>query len=60
MLAVKAYAIFVANLPMTATVEELDKLFKQFGPIKNDGIQVRSNKVCFPGFFFFFGFKYAF
>ncbi|XP_024018261.1 ras GTPase-activating protein-binding protein 2 [Morus notabilis] len=48
--AVKAYAIFVANLPMIATVEELDKLFKQFGPIKHDGIQVRSNKqqgTCF-------------
>ncbi|XP_004298368.1 PREDICTED: putative G3BP-like protein [Fragaria vesca subsp. vesca] len=48
--AVKAHAIFVANLPMSATVEELDKLFKQFGSIKRDGIQVRSNKVqgtCF-------------
>lgn len=30
---------------MSATVEELDKLFKQFGSIKRDGIQVRSNKV---------------
>ncbi|XP_050373856.1 nuclear transport factor 2-like [Argentina anserina] len=48
--AVKAHAIFVANLPMSATVEDLDKLFKQFGSIKRDGIQVRSNKVqgtCF-------------
>ncbi|PON64654.1 Splicing factor-like protein [Trema orientale] len=46
----KAYAIFVANLPMSATVEELDKIFKQFGPIKQDGIQVRSSKqqgTCF-------------
>ncbi|KAL6187795.1 hypothetical protein ACLB2K_039190 [Fragaria x ananassa] len=48
--AVKAHAIFVANLPMSATVEELDNLFKQFGSIKREGIQVRSNKVqgtCF-------------
>ncbi|XP_061360343.1 nuclear transport factor 2-like [Gastrolobium bilobum] len=40
----KAYAIFVANLPMNATVEQLDRVFKKFGPIKRDGIQVRSNK----------------
>ncbi|XP_048318909.2 nuclear transport factor 2 isoform X1 [Ziziphus jujuba] len=48
--AVKAHAIFVANLPMSATVEELEKVFKEFGPIKHDGIQVRSNKqqgTCF-------------
>ncbi|ONI31024.1 hypothetical protein PRUPE_1G288100 [Prunus persica] len=46
----KSYAIFVAKLPMNATVEELEKVFKQFGPIKRDGIQVRSNKqqgTCF-------------
>lgn len=41
----KAYAIFVANLPMNATVEQLERVFKKFGPIKHDGIQVRSNKV---------------
>lgn len=41
----KAYAIFVANLPMNATVEQLDRVFKKFGPIKPNGIQVRSNKV---------------
>ncbi|XP_027346289.1 putative G3BP-like protein isoform X1 [Abrus precatorius] len=41
----KAYAIFVANLPMNATVEQLERVFKKFGPIKPDGIQVRSNKV---------------
>ncbi|CAK8577316.1 unnamed protein product [Lathyrus sativus] len=40
----KAHAIFVANLPMNATVEQLDRVFKKFGPIKRDGIQVRSNK----------------
>ncbi|KAL5548900.1 hypothetical protein UlMin_004131 [Ulmus minor] len=42
----KAYAIFVGNLPMNTTCEDLENLFKQFGPIKNDdGIQVRSSKV---------------
>lgn len=41
----KAYAIFVANLPMNATVEQLERVFQKFGPIKRDGIQVRSNKV---------------
>lgn len=40
----KAYAIFVANLPMNATVDQLEREFKKFGPIKPDGIQVRSNK----------------
>ncbi|KAG5143847.1 hypothetical protein JHK82_019542 [Glycine max] len=40
----KAYAIFVANLPMNATVEQLERVFQKFGPIKRDGIQVRSNK----------------
>ncbi|XP_045814677.1 nuclear transport factor 2-like isoform X1 [Trifolium pratense] len=40
----RAHAIFVANLPMTATVEQLDRVFKKFGTIKRDGIQVRSNK----------------
>ncbi|XP_019445896.1 PREDICTED: ras GTPase-activating protein-binding protein 2-like isoform X1 [Lupinus angustifolius] len=40
----KAHAIFVANLPMNATVQQLEHVFKDFGPIKPDGIQVRSNK----------------
>ncbi|CAL0331252.1 unnamed protein product [Lupinus luteus] len=40
----KAHAIFVANLSMNATVEQLEQVFKKFGPIKPDGIQVRSNR----------------
>lgn len=40
----KAHAIFVANLPMNATVEQLERAFVEFGPIKTNGIQVRSNK----------------
>ncbi|XP_004505358.1 nuclear transport factor 2 isoform X2 [Cicer arietinum] len=46
----KAHAIFVANLPMNATVEQLDRVFKKFGPIKPNGIQVRSNKGSCFGF----------
>nr|AFK42895.1 unknown [Medicago truncatula] len=46
----RAHAIFVANLPMSATVEQLDRAFKKFGPIKRDGIQVRSNKGSCFGF----------
>ncbi|CAI8617622.1 unnamed protein product [Vicia faba] len=46
----KAHAIFVANLPMSATVEQLDWVFKKFGSIKRDGIQVRSNKGSCFGF----------
>ncbi|KAK2434397.1 nuclear transport factor [Trifolium repens] len=46
----RAHAIFVANLPMTATVEQLDRVFKKFGSIKRDGIQVRSNKGSCFGF----------
>ncbi|GLT68431.1 hypothetical protein SLA2020_406640 [Shorea laevis] len=42
--AVKTYALFVPNLPMDATIEQLEVVFKEFGPIKHDGIQVRSNK----------------
>lgn len=46
----KNSSIFVANLPMNATEEMLSEVFKKFGPIKPNGIQVRSfkeNKNCF-------------
>ncbi|KAL1220054.1 Nuclear transport factor 2 [Cardamine amara subsp. amara] len=42
--------IFVANLPMDATPEQLNEAFKGFGVIKKDGIQVRSYRLkgnCF-------------
>ncbi|CAN8305294.1 unnamed protein product [Cochlearia groenlandica] len=42
--------IFVANLPMDATPEQLNETFKGFGTIKKDGIQVRSYRMkgnCF-------------
>ncbi|XP_010425163.1 PREDICTED: putative G3BP-like protein [Camelina sativa] len=43
-------SIFVANLPMDATIEQLYETFKGFGAIRKDGIQVRSypeDKNCF-------------
>ncbi|XP_041016239.1 nuclear transport factor 2-like [Juglans microcarpa x Juglans regia] len=48
--AVKTYAIFLPNLPMHATAEQLEVVFKTFGPIKHDGIQVRSSKGSCFGF----------
>ncbi|XP_022726076.1 putative G3BP-like protein [Durio zibethinus] len=46
----KNTSIFVANLPLNATEELLREVFQKFGPIKPNGIQVRSfkdNKNCF-------------
>ncbi|VVA91234.1 unnamed protein product [Arabis nemorensis] len=43
-------SIFVANLPMDATPEQLNEAFKGFGTIIKDGIQVRSYRLkgnCF-------------
>ncbi|KAG6765667.1 hypothetical protein POTOM_029718 [Populus tomentosa] len=48
--AVEGYSIFVANLPMDATVGELTQTFSKFGAIKPNGVQVRSykqDKNCF-------------
>jgi len=42
---VEGYSIFVANLPMDATVDELTQAFSKFGAIKPNGVQVRSYKV---------------
>ncbi|CAN1314151.1 Nuclear transport factor 2 [Linum perenne] len=49
-IAVKGHSIFVANLPMDATPEQLIETFQKFGPIKPTGVQVRSykqEKNCF-------------
>ncbi|XP_044486211.1 nuclear transport factor 2-like [Mangifera indica] len=45
----EGYSIYVRNLPFTATPAQLEEAFKKFGPIKKNGIQVRSNKqgYCF-------------
>ncbi|KAJ4868324.1 Nuclear transport factor 2 (NTF2) family protein with RNA binding (RRM-RBD-RNP motifs) domain [Raphanus sativus] len=43
-------SIFVANLPMDATPEQLNETFKGFGAIRKDSIQVRSYRLkgnCF-------------
>uniref|UniRef100_A0A0E0KPH6 NTF2 domain-containing protein n=1 Tax=Oryza punctata TaxID=4537 RepID=A0A0E0KPH6_ORYPU len=42
---VDAHAIYVRNLPLSATPEQLEEAFKKFGAIKLDGIQVRSHKI---------------
>lgn len=39
------HSIYVKSLPMNATPGLLATEFKKFGPIKNGGIQVRSQKV---------------
>ncbi|KAL2321497.1 hypothetical protein Fmac_025876 [Flemingia macrophylla] len=46
---VEGHSIYIRNLPFNATVEQLEEVFKKFGPIKHDGIQVRSSKhgFCF-------------
>ncbi|KAG8371720.1 hypothetical protein BUALT_Bualt13G0117500 [Buddleja alternifolia] len=44
------YSIYIKGLPMNATDAALEEVFKKFGTIKSDGIQVRSNKLqgfCF-------------
>ncbi|KAF8686168.1 hypothetical protein HU200_043641 [Digitaria exilis] len=42
---VDAHAIYVRNLPLQATESQLEDEFKKFGAIKQNGIQVRSNKI---------------
>ncbi|RLM73395.1 hypothetical protein C2845_PM15G05220 [Panicum miliaceum] len=42
---VDAHAIYVRNLPLNATPQQLEEEFKRFGTIKYEGIQVRSNKA---------------
>lgn len=47
---VDGYSIYIRNLPLNATSAQLEEEFKRFGPIKSDGVQVRSNKqqgFCF-------------
>lgn len=41
---VEGYSIYVRNLPMNVTVDQLEAEFKKFGPIKQEGVQVRSNR----------------
>ncbi|KAB2053515.1 hypothetical protein ES319_A12G192900v1 [Gossypium barbadense] len=46
----EGHSIYVRNLPYTATPVQLEVAFKKFGPIKRNGIQVRSNKGFTFGF----------
>lgn len=41
------HSIYVKGLPLNASITLLENEFKKFGLIKNNGIQVRSQKVCF-------------
>ena len=41
----KGFSIFVANLPIDATVEQLEEMFVKFGPIIPNGVQIRTNQV---------------
>ncbi|XP_071694693.1 nuclear transport factor 2-like [Rutidosis leptorrhynchoides] len=41
------YSVYIRHLPLNATVSQLETEFKKFGPIKQGGIQVRSNKLGF-------------
>ncbi|KAL6567076.1 hypothetical protein OROMI_015480 [Orobanche minor] len=43
----EGYSIYIKGLPMNATDSLLDEVFKKFGTIKNDGIQVRSKQQGF-------------
>ncbi|KAK8687648.1 hypothetical protein V6N13_086451 [Hibiscus sabdariffa] len=43
----EGHSIYVRNLPYNATPAQLEEAFKTFGPIKHNGIQVRSNKQGF-------------
>ncbi|KAK3012282.1 hypothetical protein RJ639_012952 [Escallonia herrerae] len=46
----EGHSIYIRNLPLNATVAQLEAEFKKFGPIKRGGVQVRSSKhqgFCF-------------
>nr|XP_010939185.1 putative G3BP-like protein [Elaeis guineensis]XP_010939186.1 putative G3BP-like protein [Elaeis guineensis] len=47
---VEGHSIYIRNLPLNATAEQVEEEFKKFGPIKPGGVQVRSHKIerfCF-------------
>ncbi|KAM0026713.1 putative Ras GTPase-activating protein-binding protein [Helianthus debilis subsp. tardiflorus] len=41
---VEGYSVYIKGLPVSATNAMLEEEFKKFGPIKPNGIQVRSNR----------------
>ncbi|EOY22087.1 PREDICTED: ras GTPase-activating protein-binding protein 1 isoform X2 [Theobroma cacao] len=46
----EGHSIYVRNLPYAAMPAQLEEAFKKFGPIKRNGIQVRTNKGFTFGF----------
>ena len=42
----EGHSIYIRNLPLNATAEQVEDEFKKFGPIKPGGVQVRSHKVA--------------
>ncbi|BBH00231.1 Nuclear transport factor 2 family protein with RNA binding domain, RRM-RBD-RNP motifs [Prunus dulcis] len=47
---VEGYSVYIRNLPLNVTADQLEEEFKKFGPIKQGGIQVRNKKLqgyCF-------------
>lgn len=44
---VEGHSVHVRNLPQNATAAQLEEVFSKFGPIKQGGVQVRSNKQGF-------------
>ncbi|GAB4829047.1 hypothetical protein Ancab_018707 [Ancistrocladus abbreviatus] len=44
----KGFSVYIGNLPLDATVGQVEQEFKKFGPIKLGGVQVRGNQgFCF-------------
>ncbi|XP_057961374.1 nuclear transport factor 2-like [Malania oleifera] len=41
---VKGRSIYISNLPLNVTAEQVERIFKKFGPVKDGGVQVRSFK----------------
>lgn len=44
-LTVEGHSIYIRNLPINFTVAQLEAEFAKFGPIKQNGVQVRSKEV---------------
>lgn len=44
--AVEGHSVYIRNLPLNATAEQVEEEFKKFGTIKPGGVQVRNHKVC--------------
>ncbi|KAK9748143.1 hypothetical protein RND81_02G038800 [Saponaria officinalis] len=43
----ESFSIYVRNLPQSATAAQVEEVFAKFGPVKQGGVQVRSNKQGF-------------